>query len=524
MKKPKANSEILKKQIELYSNTLWNPNDLKEEQIKTNSWFSMLKHKETLGIVEKNKNTYDYETDELAEVKYKCKKKMILPSLKQKEILLKWMEAYRIMYNETVKLIKTKRYMNSDEIKKDNMLKRNLEHQITKIKKEYETKIIKEKKQIENEIKTCKKNKLNQKIIDLKNNLKCFKELMKKEKEEKIKEIKSRRKTFFIDFQTIRTQFMQPIKRKLLEKNKGIPSHTLDMAINDCCAMFKSAITNLLNGHIKHFRIRYLKQDKKQKIVKFETSAFGKNKKTFCSSIMGDEIKTNDGSDFSTVTNSCTIAYNCLNNRFTMFIPELVNEQQENDDRNESIALDGGVRVFMTGYAKEHILEVEKKLTIKIGNCLKKIDKMNASNKKEYIKRKYEKKKYQKISNLIDDMHWKTIHYLTENYKTILIGNMSTKSIVQSVKLNKKTKRVAMLMKLYVFKERLKYKCWIKNCNFKHINERNTTQMCSICGNIKKDVGSSKIYKCDNCNVIIGRDINASKNIFMLGIRSIQYN
>ncbi len=32
---------------------------------------------------------------------------------------------------------------------------------------------------------------------------------------------------------------------------------------------------------------------------------------------------------------------------------------------------------------------------------------------------------------MINDMHWKTINYLTDNYKTILIGNLSTKNIVE---------------------------------------------------------------------------------------------
>ena len=49
-------------------------------------------------------------------------------------------------------------------------------------------------------------------------------------------------------------------------------------------------------------------------------------------------------------------------------------------------------------------------------------------NKKK--KKCYELKHNKKISNLIDELHWKTINYLTHNYKTILIGNMSSKNIV----------------------------------------------------------------------------------------------
>ena len=35
--------------------------------------------------------------------------------------------------------------------------------------------------------------------------------------------------------------------------------------------------------------------------------------------------------------------------------------------------------------------------------------------------------------NKIDVLHWKTIIYLTQNYRSILWGNMSAKSIVKKL-------------------------------------------------------------------------------------------
>jgi transposase len=48
-------------------------------------------------------------------------------------------------------------------------------------------------------------------------------------------------------------------------------------------------------------------------------------------------------------------------------------------------------------------------------------------------------------------------------------------------------------------------------------NEAHTTKTCSFCGCIN-DVGASKIFKCKQCNHVVGRDVNAGKNILMKGI------
>ena len=121
MKKSTGNSEILKNQINIYNGTLWKPieEQLKPKiyEINTKSWFSMTKQRN----LKYNGNSYIFETDKLSEVKYRCKKKVILPTLEQKQILLSWMEAYRKMYNETLKLIKTKKYMTSDDNKRNKL-------------------------------------------------------------------------------------------------------------------------------------------------------------------------------------------------------------------------------------------------------------------------------------------------------------------------------------------------------------------------------------------------------------------
>ena len=47
------------------------------------------------------------------------------------------------------------------------------------------------------------------------------------------------------------------------------------------------------------------------------------------------------------------------------------------------------------------------------------------------------------------------------------------------------------------------------------VNERYTSKVCSVCGEFKDDLDSSKIYKCKKCMSIIDRDVNGCRNIIL---------
>jgi putative transposase len=127
-------------------------------------------------------------------------------------------------------------------------------------------------------------------------------------------------------------------------------------------------------------------------------------------------------------------------------------------------------------------------------------------------------KRYERIKNKIKDMHWKIAEYLTKNYKTILIGNFSTKRMGETDDVSKMTKRIGNLYSFYQFKQILQYKCKKTGTNYKDVNEAYTSKCCSRCGYLKKDLGNDTKYNCNKCRLQIGRDINGAKNILMLNL------
>ena len=315
-----------------------------------------------------------------------------------------------------------------------------------------------------------------------------------------------------LNFMEIRTKYMKEIKENIY-KTTGIPSHTLDYAIKDACTMYKSALTNIKNKNIKHFRLRYIKKNKCSKIIKLEKTSFSKNKKTFCKKLLGNEMKASK--EFN-VTCDCTLQYKY--GKFILLSPIKIQKSKEKTKKYPTISIDPGIRTPYMGYSENHVIEIGSNYEEKIGSYIKQIDKINGSSISQGKKRIAVSKRYERIENLVNELHWKTIDYITKNYSTVLIGNLSTSKIVKN-NLSSITKRLAHLMRLYVFECRLKYKCYLTSTKYKKVNEEYTSKICSNCGNVKEDLGKAKIYECKECKITIGRDVNGAKNIYMVNMK-----
>jgi hypothetical protein len=183
-------------------------------------------------------------------------------------------------------------------------------------------------------------------------------------------------------------------------------------------------------------------------------------------------------------------------------------ENQTKDNQFDVCVLDPGVRTFQTLYGLNHVVEIG------VGSCYELL-------KLLILKSSHPWKKSigRRIKNLVDELHWKTIAFLTANYKTIFIPPFKTASMLESRKLSSSTKREMKALRFNVFKRRLIEKCSETKTNLKFVSEAYTTCCCSECGFLTKIEGS-KIFSCSNNNCLlfgvpIDRDFNAPRNILI---------
>jgi IS605 OrfB family transposase len=305
------------------------------------------------------------------------------------------------------------------------------------------------------------------------------------------------------------------------KKHLNIKVHDIDYAIKLACSNWKSGISNLKNGNIKNFRIRYWKKDKPIKIMSLEKASFksGSIRKEILGQIKG--FYNDKLFDFSTIDCDCILRRE--KDEYILLVPEYVEPKKiDNENRSEQITIDLGLRTFGTGITENKIVKIGDKCSEKIKKYLKRKDKIMENEEiNDKIKEKNEEMINKKIKNLVEDMHWKTIKYLLDNYKNIFIGDISAKGIMRKDGvLTKMNRRITSALSFYKFKQRLKFKCELNKTNYNFINEWMTTKMCSECGEINWEIGSKKIFECKECGLKIERDVNAPRNMYKKAIKS----
>lgn len=118
------------------------------------------------------------------------------------------------------------------------------------------------------------------------------------------------------------------------------------------------------------------------------------------------------------------------------------------------------------------------------------------------------------MRNIRDNMHWKTALNLARGFDRILLGSMSTKSIVKCQgNLHKSVKSVAYMLSHYLFKERLIAKAEQYGSEVIIVDEAWTSKTCGGCSRVNHNLGAKKHFNCEYCNFSYGRDYNGARNI-----------
>lgn len=139
---------------------------------------------------------------------------------------------------------------------------------------------------------------------------------------------------------------------------------------------------------------------------------------------------------------------------------------------------------------------------------------------KEGISKKKKSKLRSRIKHLVDELHWKTIGYLTQNYDTILLPEFPISQMVRKKNISKRTKRLMYSYRFYQFKMRLESKCIENGCQLLIVDESYTSKTCGGCGCQNEKLGGSKEFECPSCGVEIDRDANGARNILIKNLFS----
>lgn len=190
--------------------------------------------------------------------------------------------------------------------------------------------------------------------------------------------------------------------------------------------------------------------------------------------------------------------------------------------QDKILAIDPGVRTFLTGFDGQSFLEIGKndigrinRLCTYLDDLMSRISKVKGKQKAKM--RKAAQRLRNKIRNLIDECHKQVAHYLVNHYKIILLPTFETSEMTKKKKrkIRTKTARNMLTWSHYRFKQVLKNKAELSGCLIVDVTEEFTSKTCTKCGHVHTKLGGSKLFKCPECGHTIGRDLNGALGIML---------
>lgn len=207
-------------------------------------------------------------------------------------------------------------------------------------------------------------------------------------------------------------------------------------------------------------------------------------------------------------------------------VPEV---KQNYNQYSNGIGIDLGIKDFAICSDREKPFK-----NINKTNSVKKLEK-KLKREQRRLSRKYEHKKERgekaatysaniaKQVKKVQNLHYKLSNIRTNYINYVvneIVKNKPSHITIESLNIkemmkNRHLSKAIAQQKFYYFRQKLEYKCRLNSIELRLVDRYYpSSKTCSCCGNIKKDLKlSDRTYICQECGLIIDRDVNASINL-----------
>ncbi len=296
---------------------------------------------------------------------------------------------------------------------------------------------------------------------------------------------------------------------------KNLPGHQLQEAVADACDAHRQAIANKGSAYLKSCRAT-------SQVIKFKAGNF---KKGTWYPLLTKGLSFTSPQE---IPSHCNYGTQLVYARRQWFACFPVLKPIELTSENRVIALDPGVRTFLTGYDGETVLEVGGKDIGAIHRLCLHLDQLcswistSKSKRQRYKMRRAASRLRGRIQNLIKDLHAKTASFLVQHYKLIFLPTFETGQMVSKStrKLNKKSARNLLTWSHYRFAQHLQQTADRHSVLVIRCNESYTSKTCPECGHIHEKLGGSKVFKCPHCGYQAPRDWHGARNIMFRALQA----
>ncbi|GCE15244.1 RNA-guided endonuclease InsQ/TnpB family protein [Tengunoibacter tsumagoiensis] len=244
------------------------------------------------------------------------------------------------------------------------------------------------------------------------------------------------------------------------------------------------------------------------------TGGRGKNKQY-------PNIKAHLTEDPPTHFKEVAISRDAAGRYYASFVAE---REEETNNNNRVVAFDLGIKTLATGANEQgriyHIggFKGSQYYNKQLDKIRSKRDKCKKKSRRYiYLSKVYQRVSQKKRNKQRDSLH-KASHLIAHKLveRTVVIGDLSQRQMVAKQHQERKkylNRSVYNDWGLYTFTQMLVYKCQLYGKELVLENERNTSKMCSGCGNLQAMPLWKRTYCCVECGLVMDRDENSAVNI-----------
>jgi len=291
-------------------------------------------------------------------------------------------------------------------------------------------------------------------------------------------------------------------------------------SVFEACTNFTNCVKAVNSGRIRHFRLQYRSKKKKlismilpSNMVKIENGILRFTNKNMIDKRIRVNRRTHHKLSIVSKLRDCRLTKKF--GYYKLHIPIDISHKVSIFKR--VVGIDPGVSMFLSGYSPERTFTIQQSNESKrLDSLRKKLKYLRNHHERKRLRRKLLSKFDIRKSNIVDELHWKSIRYILHHYDLIFLEKFDSQGFVKNGK-NRGLNRNTNNLKPFQFRQRLLYKAGIIGKIVNVVSAYNTTKSCSNCGNIRKMTLSDRIYTCKNCDNVYDRDFNAAKNILMKG-------
>ncbi len=200
----------------------------------------------------------------------------------------------------------------------------------------------------------------------------------------------------------------------------------------------------------------------------------------------------------------------------------MVTVGQDEIQVRSAVALDPGVRSFVTAYAVNHAASYgDGFYAEKVFPLLLQLDRLVGQRAKARCgqwKRHFQKRIDRlaiRVRNLVDDLHRRVAYDLVQSFDVILLPSFETKEMSAKEDRRIRTKTVRSMLGLahYRFRQKLEWMCRKHGKRLVICNEAYTSKTRSWDGFVNENLGGAKTVS--DGNIVVDRDMNGARGIML---------